>query len=194
MHVILNWFALMGIFALVTAFVFWYVVVSPENPSVTAQTGRMNVQKHQFEKYQPAAVLVVFAIAYIVMWGTGVDSERHGEQGAISKPSLEKTIEAMIVRDSDGTIRYWSKEAEHMYGWTSQEVLGKRSHTLFHTKFPASLATIEHDVRTHKTWRGQLVHRRRDGSIVIVKSHWDLQRNPENKVVTVIEINEEKLS
>ena len=32
----------------------------------------------------------------------------------------DKNPEAIIVRDQDGTIRYWSREAERIYGWTSQ--------------------------------------------------------------------------
>jgi PAS domain S-box-containing protein len=103
----------------------------------------------------------------------------------------DRTLEAVIVRDQDGTIRYWSREAEHIYGWTSQEVLGTRTHNLFKTKFPASLATIEKEARKQLSWKGQLIHRRRDGSLVTVNSRWDIQRNPQNKSLTVIEVNAE---
>jgi PAS domain S-box-containing protein len=103
----------------------------------------------------------------------------------------DRAREAIIVRDQDGTIRYWSREAELIYGWTSQEVLGTRTHNLFKTKFPASLATIEKEVRNKLSWKGQLIHRRRDGSLVTVNSRWDIQQNPENKSLTVIEVNAE---
>src|SRR5688572_9158108 len=101
----------------------------------------------------------------------------------------EGTPEAIIVRDQDGTIRYWSREAELIYGWTSQEVLGTRTHSLFKTKFPASLAMIEKEARRQLSWNGQLIHRRRDGSLVTVNSRWDIQQNPQNKSLTVIEVN-----
>jgi PAS domain S-box-containing protein len=103
----------------------------------------------------------------------------------------DRTLEAVIVRDEDGTIRYWSREAEIIYGWTSQEVLGTRTHSLFKTKFPTSLTRIERQVRQESSWKGQLVHRRRDGSMVTVNSRWDIQRNPQNKSLTVIEVNAE---
>ena len=48
----------------------------------------------------------------------------------------KQPLEAMIVRDEDGTIRYWSREAQLIYGWTAQEVLGARTHNLFKTRFP----------------------------------------------------------
>jgi PAS domain S-box-containing protein len=103
----------------------------------------------------------------------------------------DRTVEAVIVRDEDGTIRYWSKEAELLYGWRPQEVLGARTHSLFKTKFPTSLTRIERQTREKSSWRGQLIHRRRDGSLVTVNSRWNIQRNPHNKSLTVIEVNAE---
>jgi PAS domain S-box-containing protein len=104
--------------------------------------------------------------------------------------SLHEGIpKAIIVRDQDGTIRYWSREAELIYGWTSREVLGTRTHTLFKTKFPAPLTTIEKAARDKSSWKGQLIHSRRDGSLVTVDSRWHIQQNPEDKSLTVIEIN-----
>ena len=101
------------------------------------------------------------------------------------------TLEAMIVRDEDGTIRYWSREAQLIYGWTAQEVLGARTHNLFKTQFPTSLARIEKETRKKLSWKGQLIHRRRDGSLVTVNSRWKVQRNPQNKSLTIIEVNAE---
>jgi PAS domain S-box-containing protein len=107
-----------------------------------------------------------------------------------NQPSVgDRSLEAIIVRDQDGTIRYWSREAELIYGWTSQEVLGMRTHNLFKTKFPASLTAIEKEARDQLSWSGQLIHRRRDGSLVTVNSRWDIQQNPRNKSLTVIEVN-----
>jgi PAS domain S-box-containing protein len=100
-----------------------------------------------------------------------------------------QNIEAMIVRDLDGTIRYWSREAEIIYGWTPDEVIGRRSHHVFRTQFPFSLATIEKEVHEKKLWQGQLVHRRRDGSRIAVQSRWHMQRNPRNNSFSVIEVN-----
>jgi PAS domain S-box-containing protein len=117
-----------------------------------------------------------------------------GEDRVVNKRSHNRTPEAIIVRDHDGTIRYWSREAELMYGWTPQEVLGTRTHNLFKTKFPTSLAVIEKQVREKTSWQGQLIHRRRDGSLVTVNSRWNIQHNPQNKSLTVIEVNAESAS
>jgi PAS domain S-box-containing protein len=104
----------------------------------------------------------------------------------------KQPLEAMIVRDEDGTIRYWSREAQLIYGWTPQEVLGARTHNLFKTKFPAPLTRIEKQTREQLSWKGQLIHRRRDGSLVTVNSRWNVQRNPQNRSLTIIEVNAER--
>jgi PAS domain S-box-containing protein len=103
----------------------------------------------------------------------------------------DRKLEAMIVRDEDGTIRYWSREAQLVYGWTPQEALGARTHNLFKTKFPMSLPKIEKETRESLSWEGQLIHRRRDGSLVTVNSRWTIQRNPQNNSLTIIELNAE---
>ena len=103
----------------------------------------------------------------------------------------KQPLKAMIIRDEDGTIRYWSKEAELIYGWRSQDVLGARTHNLFQTRFPMSLARIEKETREKLSWKGKLIHRRRDGSLVTVNSRWNVQLNTQNRSLTVIEVNAE---
>jgi PAS domain S-box-containing protein len=103
----------------------------------------------------------------------------------------DRPLEAIIVRDQDGTIRYWSTEAQLIYGWTPQEVLGTRTHNLFKTRFPTSLARIEKETRERLSWKGDLIHRRRDGSLITVNSRWSIQENPQNESLTVIEVNKE---
>jgi PAS domain S-box-containing protein len=98
---------------------------------------------------------------------------------------------AIMVRNLDGTIRYWSDGAKKLYGWESQDVLGTTSHQLLKTVFPVPLDVIEETLRVQGYWEGQLVHERRNGSKVIVGSHWDLQQNPhaQDRSITVVEVN-----
>lgn len=101
----------------------------------------------------------------------------------------DRADNAMMIRDTDGTIRYWNKGAQELYGWTSSEALGKSSHSLLKTQFPKPLPAIEREMMEKKFWYGELIHRRRDGSKVFVRSRWDLQQNPKDKTITVLEIN-----
>ena len=96
---------------------------------------------------------------------------------------------ALMVRAHDGSIRYWNKGAEDLYGWQPQEALGKRSHALLKTTFPKPLPSIEAELTKTGRWEGELVHKRRDGSKVRVLSRWELQRNAKDRSAMVIEIN-----
>jgi PAS domain S-box-containing protein len=101
-----------------------------------------------------------------------------------------------MIRNGDGTIRYWSKGAQELYGWEPGDALGMTSHRLLETVFPVPLEVIEEELRVNGFWRGHLIHKRRDGSKVVVSSHWDLQQNPtsQDQSITVIEVNDRSKS
>ncbi|MCC6139217.1 MAG: PAS domain-containing protein [Nitrospira sp.] len=98
---------------------------------------------------------------------------------------------AMMVRNKDGTIRYWSASANELYGWDKKNALGKVSHQLLHTIFPVSLEQIEGELLAKGFWEGRLIHERRDGTKITVFSRWELQQDAGSKdqSITIVEIN-----
>lgn len=102
---------------------------------------------------------------------------------------LDIDHDALLVRSLDGTIRFWNKGAEHLYGWEPRDTLGKRSHNLFQTIFPEPLERIEEELTDKGYWEGELIHLRRDGSRMMVKSRWEMQYDHQGSSATVIEIN-----
>lgn len=101
------------------------------------------------------------------------------------------STDAVMVRNLDGTIRYWSKGAQKLYGWEPHEVVGTSAHHLLKTVFPVPLQVIEGELRTTGHWKGQLVHERRDGGKITVVSDWDLQQDAssQDRSITVVEVN-----
>lgn len=110
----------------------------------------------------------------------------------VKKPSFP-SAGAFMIRSLDGTIRYWSKGAQKLYGWEPAAVQGAVSHQLLKTVFPMSLAVIEKEVRVANHWEGPLIHQRRDGSNIVVSSRWRLLQDseslPETKII--VEVNRE---
>ncbi len=94
-----------------------------------------------------------------------------------------------IVRDLDGTIRYWSAGAERLYGWSRDEAVGRRSHDLLATQFPQPLDDVQTALLTNGAWHGEVQHRVRDGRTVLVASHWALRRSRAGQPRQIIEIN-----
>ena len=95
----------------------------------------------------------------------------------------------VFVRDMDSRIVFWPRGAEKLYGFTSQQALGVLSHDLFHTQFPEPLEMIEKKLFGTGTWEGELIHRRRDGSVIVVTSAWVLHRNRDGEPVGILETN-----
>jgi PAS domain S-box-containing protein len=94
-----------------------------------------------------------------------------------------------MVRTADGVITYWSQGAVTMYGWPPEEAIGRRSHDLLKTEFPEPLEKIHERLMERGNWEGELRHHRRDGSTVLVASHWSLRRDERGRPSTVVEVN-----
>jgi two-component system, LuxR family, sensor kinase FixL len=98
-------------------------------------------------------------------------------------------VACAIIRDLDGTIRFWSAGAQRLYGWAAREAIGCRSHELLATRFPQPLDTIQAVLLQDGEWHGELHHQTRDGRALTVASHWALQRGTTGCVSAVVEIN-----
>jgi two-component system sensor kinase FixL len=94
-----------------------------------------------------------------------------------------------IVRDPDGTIRFWSLGAEQLYGWSRQEAVGQISHALLGTSFPSALDDIQRSLLRDGHWVGELRHTTRDGRQIFVASHWALHRDLAGDPAFITEIN-----
>ena len=99
-----------------------------------------------------------------------------------------------MLRAEDGRITFWADGMERLYGYTAQEAVGRISHELLATEFPAPLAEIENTLRVDGHWQGKLVHRCRDGSTVVVASHWALREGSKAVPRMVVEINNDVTS
>jgi PAS domain-containing protein len=49
---------------------------------------------------------------------------------------LNLTHDSIFVRDMNNVIGYWNRGAQELYGWTTEQAVGKRSHELLRTVFP----------------------------------------------------------
>ncbi|MGH2390195.1 MAG: PAS domain S-box protein, partial [Chloroflexota bacterium] len=78
---------------------------------------------------------------------------------------LDAVNQAVIATDLDGTIRYWNRFAETLYGWSAAEVVGTPR-----ARLAAGLANlwpvseVESSLRRGRGWSGECMVRRRDGT------------------------------
>ena len=102
---------------------------------------------------------------------------------------LNLTYHTIFVRDMSDVITYWNRGAEELYGWTSEEAIGRRSHELLQTTFPAQIEEIQAELLRSGRWGGELRHRKANGTYVAVSSQWSLQRDEQKRPVAVLETN-----
>jgi PAS domain S-box-containing protein len=102
---------------------------------------------------------------------------------------LDLTDDAIFVRDLKSEIVYWNRGAERLYGWPREQAMGKVSRDILKTVFPQPLAEIESQVYESSHWEGELVHRRRDGTAVVVSSRWALRTNGGGQPISILESN-----
>src|SRR6266542_6943437 len=102
---------------------------------------------------------------------------------------LNLTHDSVFVRDMNDVITYWNRGAEELYGWTREEAVGKVSHQLTQTIFPAPLEEINAELLRTGRWEGELVHTKRDGTQEVVASRWSLQRDEQGLPAAILETN-----
>ena len=90
-------------------------------------------------------------------------------------------LAAIMLRDIDGTIRFWSKGCGTLYGWSAQEAIGQHAHRFLKTVFPVSVAVINHSLTCDGEWIGKLRQTGRDGKEVYVAARKVLRRDRDSK-------------
>jgi PAS domain S-box-containing protein len=120
-------------------------------------------------------------------------SERERAQQAehlhLQAELIDLSHDAILIRDSVSRVIFWNKGAEELYGWSSQEALGRITHSLLKTRFPSSLAEVDAHLDRDGRWEGELTHSRRDGSLVVVESRQVLLCDVLGHSTTMLEIN-----
>ncbi|HEV2744847.1 MAG TPA: PAS domain S-box protein, partial [Rubrobacter sp.] len=73
--------------------------------------------------------------------------------------------EAVIALDVDGRVIYWNRAAEEMYGWSSEEIMGRRLREMVVPEYLQGRAEeIAEQLREGRIWAGEFEVRRRDGT------------------------------
>ncbi|NJM74530.1 MAG: response regulator [Acaryochloridaceae cyanobacterium RU_4_10] len=104
---------------------------------------------------------------------------------------IDISPDAIFVRDLNCHILFWNKGAEQIYGWTSDEIVGKDSCELL-IKPPSSQLDIpRRAVLSVGEWQGELTKVTKSGQKIIVFSRWILMRDEagEPKSILTVEID-----
>jgi PAS domain S-box-containing protein len=96
-------------------------------------------------------------------------------------------LAAIMTRNLNDTIHFWSAGCERLYGWTAAEAVGRSAHDLLCTVFPVPRSEVEAALEHCGVWSGDLRQRTRDGREVVVAVRKVLHRDAEGRPVAVLE-------
>ncbi len=96
-------------------------------------------------------------------------------------------LATVMVRDLDGTIRFWSEGCARLFGWSAAEAIGQKTQDLLRTVYPVPQTEIEAELLTGSEWNGDLREYRRDGTELIVAARKVLRRDAAGRPVAVMQ-------
>ncbi|MBZ9640424.1 SpoIIE family protein phosphatase [Streptomyces sp. PSKA30] len=93
-------------------------------------------------------------------------SDGYGPEQPRPTGLLDVLSVAAVVLDADGRIVFWTPQAEELFGYTSEEALGKYAARLFvHPEHLQSVVKLFEEVlKTGRSWAGSFPIRHKDGS------------------------------
>ena len=110
--------------------------------------------------------------------------ERIAEQAAL----LDKAQDAITVRSLEQVVLFWNKGAEHLYGWTADEVMGRNLGDFLYLE-AAQLAEARRVTLDRGEWSGELLQRTKSGKEIRVESRWSLLRDASGRAKSILSIN-----
>ncbi len=99
--------------------------------------------------------------------------ERIREQAAL----IDQASDAILVRDLKHNILFWNRGAENLYGWTSDEAIGRNDAELLGRSSSVEPEHAQEEALKAGSWSGELKHFRKDGKEIIVQSRQTLLRH-----------------
>lgn len=101
---------------------------------------------------------------------------------------LDLAHDAIIIRDLEDRVLYWNGSAQNLYGWTSEEVLGRRIAEFLPNDITTSLE-VRKTIFEKDEWNGEVRLHTRTGEEIVVESRLTLIRDRSGKPKSVLSIN-----
>lgn len=126
---------------------------------------------------------------YVAIRSDITERKRAEEQIREQAALLDQAQDAIMVRDLDQNVLFWNKSAEHIYGWTAEEAVGKNVRDLIFKQRSEQFETARQAVLEKGEWKGEMHQTRRNGTEIIAESRWTLVRDEKGEPKSILVIN-----
>src|ERR1041385_2005832 len=93
---------------------------------------------------------------YVAIRSDITDRKRAEQQIREQAALLDQAQDAILVRDLDQKILFWNKGAEHLYGWTSEQAMGKNAEALLYKEYSPQFEAARQAIVQAGEWKGEM--------------------------------------
>jgi PAS domain S-box-containing protein len=156
--------------------------------------GALNLYSKESDPFTDEEVKLLSELSNDFSYGIGMlrlRKKREQAEETLRKQAslIDLSPDAIIVRQLDGVITFWSKGAEKLYGWTKDEAIGQDINNLLITEFPQPIEEILKKLKIDGKWSGEIVHTSKNGDKVVMQSYWLAKFGGDGKIVEMLESN-----
>lgn len=130
------------------------------------------------------------------MLGSHIAKTRREEEVAFQSRLLDAVGQAVIATDLQGTVTYWGRSAETIYGWTQQEAIGRSVMDIIARDHLSRAAELLKAIQRDEGWSGEIEMRRKDGStfpaLLSLATTHDADGNLAGSIGVSVDITERK--
>jgi PAS domain S-box-containing protein len=130
-------------------------------------------------------------VTRILIVNQEVTEARHIQnQLAYQANILRHVNDAVIATDSQYHITFWNPAAEHIYGWTAEEVLGRYIYDLSpqDISLEEALASLR-QLEQQGVWEGEITRHTKDGRLIHLYNHSRILRDEQGNLLGAIGVN-----
>ena len=101
---------------------------------------------------------------------------------------LDEAHDAIMVRDLKGHLLFWNKGAERLYGWTREEVLGRKTSELLYPH-PEKFEESNRLTLSQGEWFGEIQQLTRDKRELTIDARWTVINDRAGQPKSILAIN-----
>jgi PAS domain S-box-containing protein len=165
---------------------------SVANRTIYEVEHRLRTKDHVYHNMMVRAVPILDARGAIRQWigiHTDITERKKAEERIFEQAALlDKTRDAIMVRDLEGKLLFWNKGSEGMYGWAANEVIGRKTADFLYVN-PEQFEEFNGLTISRGDWSGEVSQLDKTGTEIIIEARWTLIRDREGHPKSILAIN-----
>jgi len=119
---------------------------------------------------------------------TAVERKQSDEKIREQATLLNRSQDAITLETTDGIVTYWNEGATKVFGWRSDEVVGKKLASLMEERIPANAVEARNKTLKDGEWAGEMTVLNRTGHELILDCRWKLLTDMEGNPRTIMRV------